>query len=282
MEEGLGSIRAYHPRSIETFTFYEVYDQWLGPWGESGYPLGYGKYYNVQFTSNQPLMHNPNTRQWVERTTVCLQNALIALAVARYQEGTLAAITEQEVREAAFNSHVSCYVRSGLSLVLMTDPLMIAIIGMIPIREFVPFSGNAAASWSQAIQSLVRAPTLSLGYSAATLMPAHSGILGRAVRMDAQRRIDMLTFSQRLGRLRSDIEQGRLDHLPWLDQIIRELDRMYLPASGDLRFAREVLDAALARRRHVIQRYRNASQHAPTEIREGVERMIQRSSQSRP
>lgn len=273
MEEALGSVVAYHPRAPETYTFYEVLDQWLGPWGTSGYPIAYGKYYNGQFTRSQPLQGNPETRQWLERTTVCLQTALIEFCVRRFRAGTLAALTEPQLREAAFASHVDCYIRSGLSRVLLTDPFMIPLVAAVPVKEFVPYSGNAAASWSQALQAAVGTPAVTVGWSLALVMPAHSGVLRRAAELDAKRRLHLFTFFQRLGRLRADIDAGRLDYIPWLDQVIREVDRFQLTDPGERRFAREVLEAARRRRGDVLARYRRELSDAPSEVREQVERV---------
>lgn len=277
IEEGLGSIRAYRPRSIETYTFYEVYDQWLGPWGESGYPIAYGKYYNIQFTRSEPLQEVASTRTWLEGTTVCLQDALIQLAVNRFRAGRLGSLTEPELREAAFGSHVSCYIGSGLSLVLMTDPYLIPLIGAIPIKEFVPFTGNSQASWSQAIQAAVGAPSVAIGVGIASLMPAHSGMFARAARLDAQRRRRMMMFFQRMGRIQSQIERGRVDHLPWLNQVIRELERLELRDPQELRFAREVLRTAIARRRGLIQRYQRELVDAPPEVRAQLQQLLRQS-----
>ena len=64
------------PQSIEPWTFYEEVDNFLGPWGNSGYPIGYGKYYCVAFNSNEKLRANPQTADWIRRTTIVLQEAL--------------------------------------------------------------------------------------------------------------------------------------------------------------------------------------------------------------
>jgi hypothetical protein len=275
IEEALGSVLAYRPRALATYTFYEVLDQWLGPWPD-GYPIAYGKFYNIKFSQSAPLQRNTSTRKWLESTTVCLQKALIELCARRFRAGTLGKMTEKELREVAFESHVSCYIGSGLPLVLMTDPYLIPLIALIPVEEFVPFTGNAAASWSQAIQSAVAAPAVAFGYGVALLMPAHSGIFARARRMDLQRQQDMMLFGQRLGRLKADIEAGRLDHLPWLDRAIRELERMELHDPRDLRYAREVLTAATTRRHDLIERYRRDAKTAPAEVKKGLEAMLPR------
>lgn len=52
LEQWLTSIIAGHPGAKHTYTFYEEIDKYLGPWGVDGYPIGYGKRYNIRFTSD--------------------------------------------------------------------------------------------------------------------------------------------------------------------------------------------------------------------------------------
>src|ERR1041385_9115989 len=73
---GLTSLMAGHPQAVETYTFYEELDKYLGPWGQKGYPIAYGKFYNVAFTSNEKLQANPITKEWVWKTTILLQEVL--------------------------------------------------------------------------------------------------------------------------------------------------------------------------------------------------------------
>jgi hypothetical protein len=40
LQAGLTSVISGHPQSIQPWTFYEELDQYLGPWGNKGYPIG--------------------------------------------------------------------------------------------------------------------------------------------------------------------------------------------------------------------------------------------------
>ena len=46
----------------------EEIDKYLGPWGNDGYPLGYGKKYNILFTTDPLLMTHTNVQNWVWKT----------------------------------------------------------------------------------------------------------------------------------------------------------------------------------------------------------------------
>ena len=50
----LDSCIAYRSTATSTYQFYEEIDAWLGPWGGSGYPIGYGKKYNILFSQVLP------------------------------------------------------------------------------------------------------------------------------------------------------------------------------------------------------------------------------------
>jgi hypothetical protein len=56
LEQWLTSIIAGHPGANYTYTFYEEIDRYLGPWGKDGYPIAYGKRYNILFTTDNRLM----------------------------------------------------------------------------------------------------------------------------------------------------------------------------------------------------------------------------------
>jgi len=54
------------PGAATTYQFYEEVDYWLGPWGTAGYPIGYGKKYNILFSTNPPLNRDlKHGRPWV-------------------------------------------------------------------------------------------------------------------------------------------------------------------------------------------------------------------------
>jgi len=88
LEDGLTSVVAGHPGSINPWTFYEEIDTHLGPWGSKGYPIGYGKFYCQLFSENEKLRQNPQTADWVRRTTVALQEPLRDYIVLRFKQQT--------------------------------------------------------------------------------------------------------------------------------------------------------------------------------------------------
>jgi hypothetical protein len=51
----LMSVIAGRPTAKTTYQFYEEINAWLGPWGEDGYPIGYGRKYNIAFTTDPIL-----------------------------------------------------------------------------------------------------------------------------------------------------------------------------------------------------------------------------------
>ena len=135
--------RSIRPRTVDvgycrasqattTYRFYEELDFWLGPWGQNGYPIAYGKFYNVLFTTNPKLDSNAQARQWVWQTTIFLQEALRDFAVSTVRDGSIRTLTEARLRQAAFDSHPSAYDRGGLAMVALTAPEMIRVIATIP------------------------------------------------------------------------------------------------------------------------------------------------------
>jgi hypothetical protein len=147
----LTSVIAGHPKATTTYRFYEELDSWLGPWGQSGYPIGYGKFYNIAFSNNKSLTANPTTRQWVWRATILLQEALRDYVVGRIRDGSLPTLTEPQLRRAAFDSHSRAYYRGGLSTVAVVAPVLILVVATIPGAEFSPTSSNCVLSIEQAL-----------------------------------------------------------------------------------------------------------------------------------
>lgn len=153
VEKYLLSIVAYRPDAKTTYQFYEVIDAWLGPWGERGYPLGYGKKYNIAFTSD-PELNAPAhwiSAKWVRETTINLQLPLIALIVARIRAGSLASLDEPGLRRAAFASHPKAYLDAGLVDVATYEVESIPRILLIPYAEFNPFNPSFKATIVQVI-----------------------------------------------------------------------------------------------------------------------------------
>jgi hypothetical protein len=267
IREALTSVTTNHPQALTTYTYYEVVDLWLGPWAEAGYPIAYGKYYNVLFNSDRTLMANPQTRAWVEETTVKLEQALTDFVVEKYEAGRLGSLGEAELRAAAFASHAKAYTDGGLAKVVLLDPLMIPVIATIPSKEFDPSARDFGATVMQVFETLGRVVPTGAAVGIASLMPAHSGFLQRAAQEDARRYRDMMTVGQRLGSIQTAIVAGHVDHVPWLDQIISELNRTRFDDAGAARFAREVVQAAEARKRMLQAKYSQMLKGAPREVR---------------
>jgi hypothetical protein len=90
-----------HPQSIKPWTFYDELDRYVGPWGDRGYPIAYGKFYCLAFNTKEKLMANAQTAEWVRKTTIKLQEPLPDFILARFRNGTLPKLTESELREYA-------------------------------------------------------------------------------------------------------------------------------------------------------------------------------------
>ena len=67
------------------------------------------------------------------------------------------------------------------------------------------------------------------------------------------------------------IERGAVDHVALLDEIISKLNTREYPDQGYARAAREVIEAAQARRVRLIQRYNELLKKSP-EVRTRIER----------
>ena len=145
----LTSVIVGHPNATTTFRFYEEIDNWLGPWGKDGYPIGYGKFYNIAFSSNQKLMADPTAKQWVRNTAILLQEALRDYIVNTMRNNSSLRLTEPNLRKAAFDSHPRAYDRGGLAHLVMVAPELIPVIATIPYAEFFPTNSNFSATVTQ-------------------------------------------------------------------------------------------------------------------------------------
>lgn len=260
----LTSVIAGHPQATTTYQFYEELDTWLGPWGQAGYPISYGKFYNLLFTGNQNLMANPTTRQWVWRTTILLQEALRDYVVECVRSGSIVSLSEAQLRQAAFDSHPRAYDQGGLATVAMVAPELILEIAAIPRAEFSPSSANFGATVQQVFETLgLVAPKVVGGGLAALAGPAHTGLFSRAARQDERRFLGDLAISRELARLRDLIDRGQLDHVPWLDQTIAQLNARQFPDQGFARAAREVIEAAQRRRQQLLQNHARLLNQSP-------------------
>ncbi len=161
VEAYLRSIVAYQPKARTTYQFYEEIDAWLGPWGEAGYPIGYGKKYNIAFTTDR-FLNAPSRKvsaKWVKGTTVNLQLPLIALIVARIKANTVSALDEKTLRQVAFGSHPKAYLDAGLIDVANYEVESIARIVLIPYAEFNPTNPSFKATIIQ-VFSVIKDPGL--------------------------------------------------------------------------------------------------------------------------
>lgn len=272
VHDELTSVIVGHPQATTTYRFYEEIDTWLGPWGNRGYPIGYGKFYNIAFNSNEKLRSNPTTRQWIWRTTIRLQEALRDYLVGRVRDGTIGSLTEPELRQAAFDSHPRAYDQGGLTTVVLAAPEMLPIIVSIPGVEFLPWSQNFSPTWRQVVLTLERiAPQVVGGTLATAAGPAHTGIFRRALQRDQQNLLNEMAMGRELSGIKARIGGGDLDNIAWLDEIIRRLNVREFPDQGFARYAGEVVAAAQHRRQELLARYRQLLNQSP-EIKSRVER----------
>lgn len=268
----LTSVIAGHPGARETYTFYEELDDWVGPWGKAGYPIGYGKFYNIAFTRNAKLQANPITKKWVWKTTIALQEQLRDYVVSRHRASTLHLMTEPELRRAAFAGHPSAYQRGGLSTVVLTAPELLPVIATIPAAEFDPRDEDFPETIKQVFRTLaVVAPEATGSVLAAAAGPAHSGMLRIAMQRDRRAFLDMQAISRELSSLKMQIQAGHVDNIPALDEIIARLNKRQFPNQGFARLAREVVQTATLRKNHLRGYYQNLLQNSP-EVKQRAER----------
>jgi hypothetical protein len=262
LDAWLLSLTAGHAQSEKPWTFYEKVDAYLGPFGDKGYPIAYGKKYCVLFSSDALLAHNPTTRAWVWHTTILLQTYLRLYIVKRYEQGTLGTMTEAELREAAFDSHPLAYTRGGLTLVLLIAPHLLAVITAIPAVEFI--SANSSSSWAQAYETAKLVLPEAAGMSLAGLAgPAHTGLFTRAATQDRvafQRRMQL---GGMLDQLKQAILGGKLDRIVWLERATTQLNQTEYPDQAMSKFAGEVVAVANARKKQLAARYREEIRLVP-------------------
>lgn len=149
----LDSVIAMRPGAGTTYQFYEEVDNWLGPWGAAGYPIGYGKKYNILFSINPPLNRDlVYGRPWVQKTTVLLQEAIKLFLVSQVSSGAIGRLSEPTLRAAAFDSHPKAYLDAGLLKVAENSPELLLVIMSIPYAEFNPTNPNFRATIIQIIR----------------------------------------------------------------------------------------------------------------------------------
>lgn len=257
LEEGLTALVAGHPGSREPWTFYEEVDRYLGPWGDAGYPIGYGKAYCVLFNSNEKLQGNPQTAEWVRRTTIRLQELIRDYIVERFRAGTLPRLTEAELRQAAFDSHPQAYSEGGLAMVVLVAPELLPVVVSIPGAEFDPRSANFGATMRQVGVTLLSVGPQVAGNALAGLAgPAHTGLFGIAADRDRRAMFEAQNTGRALGSLLETVRSGRADNFVLLDTVIARLNATTFQDQGFARMAREVIEAAEARKHAIARSYR--------------------------
>ena len=253
-----------HPQSTDPWTFYEFIDQYLGPWGAAGYPIGYGKFYCYAFSTNEKLQDDPVARGWVQKTMVRLQEALRDYIVGRYQQGTLGSITELELRQAAFASHSAAYTDGGLAMVVATAPELLEVVASIPGKEFLPWSGSFLATWKQVLETAVMVtPRVGALGLAAMAGPAHTGLFARAAQKDMQEFLDLQNIPVQLRGILAKVRSGELDRIPELNLLTDRLNATQYPDPGIAALALQVIQAANARKRYIAQTYRDLLRQKP-------------------
>ncbi len=255
LENSLTSVIAGHAQAVNPWTFYEVIDGYLGPWGANGYPIGYGKKYCMLFSSNAKLRANPTTNAWVWRTTILLQEMLRDFIVSRFKAGTLGTLTEAELRRFAFDTHPLAYTRGGLTLVVIVDPLLTSEVALIPKAEYVPTSPSFIPTLRQVFVTGAIVGNQGTGTILATLAgPAHSGLLSYAAAKDQKELREELNLSEYLSNLKTMILHGMLDDPVVLDGVRNRLNCIQFPDQGLARMAREVIAIAQNRKQTLERR----------------------------
>lgn len=212
LDLGLTSTIWGHPQATLPWSFYELIDNYLGPWGTKGYPIAYGKFYCQLFNDNEKLAHDPQGKEWVRNTTIALQEPLRDLIVSRFRAGTLPKLTEAELRSEAFRAHPRAYTKGGLTLVTMLAPELIPVIVSIPGAEFDPRSPNFGASVKQVYYTIkMVAPEMAGMTLAGAAGPAHTGLFRIAADRDMNNFLRLGNMSRSLGDLQMTIRSGRAD-----------------------------------------------------------------------
>ena len=265
LRDGLTSAIAGHPGAIEPWTFYEVLDDYLGPWKDKGYPIAYGKYYCVAFNQNEKLRRNPQTREWVRKTTVALQEPLRDFVLSRFQAGTLASVTEAELRRFAFSVHPKAYVQGGLTMVALTAPEMVPIIASIPAAQFNPASENFGSTVAQVLATMEMVLPQAAGTILAGLAgPAHTGMFARAARLDAQNFQQDMALSRWLADTRLRLANGEIDDFGLLNKLTSRLHATQFNDQGMAMEARLLIQAIDDRKRSLAKYYREQVAKNPT------------------
>jgi hypothetical protein len=264
LEAGLTSAIAGHPQSIEPWTFYEELDRYVGPWGDKGYPIAYGKFYCIAFNTNEKLMANAQTAEWVRKTTIKLQEPLRDFIVARFRNGTLPKLTESELRQYAFSVHPAAYDSGGLAMVTIVATELIPVIATIPAAEFDPRSDNFGPTIKQVRATLVLVANRIVGISLGAMAgPAHTGLLRHAAQLDQGRMLQELALGRYLNYLMLSIKRGDADDINTLNAITDRLNATEFPDQHFASLARQIIHEANERKRYVAKIYRELLKSRP-------------------
>ena len=236
----------------------------MGPWGDNGYPIGYGKYYCKLFSENEKLKSNPESREWVRRTMVSLQESLRDFIVDRFSRHTLATLTQAEFTKYAFSTHARIYNNSGLTKIVMIAPEMIPVIIGIPGKEFSPVGPYFTATIQQVFETMERVVPTGLVVGMAAIMPAHSGFLARAAQQDAAEQMQDRSLGQWLSATADALRAGRLDNVTILNRLTTKLNGTQFRNQQFAKFARETIQLADARKRKISAYYRRLLHDDPT------------------
>jgi hypothetical protein len=224
-----GRVNAKDP-----WTFYEQLDQFLGPWGDSGYPLAQGKFYCQLFNAEPALQNNSEARTWVQRTTIKLQEAIRHSIVDLFLRGKLAAITEPQLRSLIVDMHPQIFDETGLALIVSVAPHLLPAVASLPAVEFVPLKGVPRAAWPQVLETLRR---LSAGPPSQELVtPVAPTRPGSIQRTEATSSMNALLAEQRqnawywsqFSKIHEAIQSGRLNRVAWLDGVSNQLNALNL------------------------------------------------------
>ncbi len=264
LETALSRLIINDPQTIDgACGFYDVIDNYLGPWGKKGYPISYGKNYCIAFNMNQNIRRNNVAWRWVRKTTVKLQTSLKDFIVSRYRDGMLATITESELRKHAFDSHPSAYTEGGLTSVILFAPEMIPIVVSIPGAEFSKSSENYEATLVQTFRTAgLQAPRVIASVMArpalAFIGPAHRGNLRMLVRRGGMNAILRRQSKYRnLTYLLERIRSGRLDNISVLNSLIKQVEFRRYADRGLRRYADKVIAEARKRKNYVNTYYQS-------------------------
>ena len=265
LEAWLTSHICGHAQAATTYTFYDVVDGYLGPWGESGYLIGYGRHYNILFSTHRTLMADPVAAQWVWRTSIYLQEAVRDFIMGRFQAGTLGTLTEGELRAAAFASHAQAYSDGGLSMVASAAPELIPVISVIPGAEFNPLGDTFGATVSQVFQTVgLILPTVVGNMLAGMAGPAHTGVIGRAMDQDRRRMQEQMALSRGMGNLEQGIQRGYFDSIRTLQQITDALNAAQYPDTGFAQYAQRIIQQADEKKRELARSFQSEIEADPS------------------